>query len=172
MQNTEVTKKWSEIKGLAAVTIDTGKKVGTVEDFYLDPQNHAILGFEIKTGLFTHRILLLASLNGIGTDALTFVSEDALLKEQDEKSLNVALKGKDVLSYRVLSEGGTVIGTVGDAIFSLALPQAITINAFELSRSMRERLSKHFPTFDSQQVMRYGQDVLVIPDAIATELSK
>jgi uncharacterized protein YrrD len=172
MQNTVVTKKWSEIKGLAAVTIDTGKKVGSVEDFYLDTETHAILGFEIKTGLLAHRILLLASLNGIGTDALTFVSEDALLKEQEEKSLNIALKGKDVLSYRVLSEGGTVIGTVGDVTFSMVLPQAISISTFELARSLRERLSKHFPTFDSQQVMRYGQDVLVIPDTVAAELAK
>lgn len=170
MQSTVVTKKWSEIKGLAAVTIDTGKKVGTVEDFYLDTETHAILGFAIKTGLLHHRILLLASVNGIGTDALTFVSEDALLK--DEKSLNVALKGKDVLSYRVLSEGGTVMGTVGDVVFSIALPQSINISSFELSRSIRERFSNHFSSFESQQVMSYGQDVLVIPDVVAEELAK
>jgi uncharacterized protein YrrD len=172
MQNSVVTKKWSEIKGLAAVTIDTGKKVGTVEDFYLDTETHNILGFEIKTGLLTHRILLLATLNGIGTDALTFVSEDALLKARDEKSLNVALKGKNVLSYRVLSEGGTVIGTVGDVVFSLDLPQTICISAFELSRGLRERFSRHFSAFEAQQVMRYGQDVLVIPDTVAAELTK
>jgi uncharacterized protein YrrD len=172
MQNAATTKKWSDIKGLAAVTIDTGKKVGTVEDFYLDTQTHAILGFEIKTGVFSHRILLLSALNGIGVDAMTFVSEDALLKEQDETSLNVALKGKDVLSYRVLSEGGTMIGSLGNVIFSIALPQAINISAFELAGGLRQLISKHYPTFEAQQVLRYGQDVLVIPNTVAAEFIK
>ncbi|GCE20254.1 PRC-barrel domain-containing protein [Dictyobacter kobayashii] len=172
MENMPAAKKWSDIKGLTAVTMDLGKKMGVVDDFYFDPQSHSVLGFDIKTGLFGHRALLLQSIQGIGEDALTFTQEDALIKEQDNPALSAAFKGRDVLSYHVLSEGGTVVGNVGNALFHIELPQAITIAGYELAGGLRQMISRHYPAFTNQQIIRYGQDVLVIPDAVAVELMK
>ncbi|GCE06238.1 hypothetical protein KDAU_35670 [Dictyobacter aurantiacus] len=154
------------------MTIDLGKKVGMVEDFYLDPQSSNVIGFVIKNGLFSHHALLLSSIQGIGQDALTLTKEDALIKEQDNPALSSAFKGKDILSYRVLSEGGTVVGTLGNVLFNVALPQAIQVTGYELSGGLRQRISNQYPTFTAQQIIRYGQDVLVVPDAVATELMK
>ncbi|GLV59419.1 hypothetical protein KDH_62460 [Dictyobacter sp. S3.2.2.5] len=172
MQHTSGTRKWSEIKGLTAVTIDLGKKVGMVEDFYLDPQSHNVIGFIIKNGMFSHHSLSLSSIQGIGQDALTLTKEDALIKEQDNPALSSAFKGKDILSYRVLSEGGTVVGNLGNVLFNIELPQAIQVVGYELSGGLRQMISRQYPTFTAQQITRYGQDVLVIPDSVAAELMK
>ncbi|GCE27789.1 hypothetical protein KDA_32730 [Dictyobacter alpinus] len=172
MQATPTTKKWSDIKGLAAVTMDMGKRVGTIDDFYLDIQTHIVPGFVVKTGLIGHRSMLTNAIQGIGDDALTFTNEDALIKEGDEPILKSAFKGRDILGYRVLSEGGTVVGTLGNIILSINLPQGIMVTGYELTGGLRERFSNRYPTFTIQQIVRYGQDVLVVPDAVAVELMK
>ncbi|GER89186.1 hypothetical protein KDW_33480 [Dictyobacter vulcani] len=172
MQTPPSTKKWSEIKGLAAVTMDLGKKMGSIEDFYLDIQTHTVPGFEVKTGLIGHRSMLIDAVKGIGDDALTFTNEDALIKESDEPVLKGSFKGRDLLGYRVLSEGGTVVGTVGNILLAVNLPQSIQVIGYELTGGLRERFGKRYPTFTIQQIARYGQDVLVVPDAVAVELMK
>lgn len=170
MQNSTSTRKWSDIQGMAAVAIDTGKKVGTIEDFYFDPQNGTLLGFLIKTGLLGHRVLKSNNINGIGIDAVTFANENALIKESAEKELSVTPLGKSLLAYRVLSEGGNVIGTIGNILLDLTTPSAIRIATFELAGGLREHLSKRYLSFDANQVTRYGHDVIVIPDTIAQSL--
>ena len=172
MQTTPSTKKWSDIKGLAAVTMDLGKRVGSIDDFYLDIQTHTVPGFEVKTGLIGHRSMLIAAVQGIGEDALTFTNEEALVKEGDDPVLKGSFKGRDLLGYRVLSEGGTVVGTIGNILLSINLPQSIEVIGYELTGGLRERFSKRYPTFTTQQIARYGQDVMVVPDAVAVELMK
>jgi sporulation protein YlmC with PRC-barrel domain len=170
MQSGSPSKKWSDIKGLAAVTIDTGKKVGTIDDFYFNHNTNTIQSFVVKTGLFSHLVLPAAAVKGIGEDALTFTSEDQLSKQKDAEKIDQFLLGRDLLSYRVLSEGGNVIGTVSNIILNIAAPELIQITGFELPGNLRERFSQHYPTFQVEQVTRFGEDVLVIPNDVAQTL--
>lgn len=169
MQNSTLTKKWSDINGHAAVALDTGKKVGTIEDFYFDPPTSSVRGFIIKMGLINRRILLSSSIKAIGADAITFSNEDDLVKENDEQLKGIPL-GRGLLSYRVLSEGGNVIGTIGNIIMDVTAPATLYIASFEMAGGLRERLTGRFPTFSASQVTRYGHDVLVIPDDVAQSL--
>lgn len=169
MENSVITRKWSDIQGIAAVDLISGKKVGTVEDFYFEPASNAIRGLQIKTGLLGRRVLLSSAINAIGLDAVTFNEESNLVKENDEQ-LAGAVPGKGLFAYRVLSEGGNVVGTVGNVIINISTPTATLIEAFELSGGILERFNKRVASFSAKQVARYGHDVLVVPDGVAQSL--
>lgn len=166
------TRKWSEIRNLAVVTLTDGKKVGTVEDFYFDPHTNSVRALLIKTGMFGHQVLLVSSIQAFGQDAITASGENALIKEKKDAQLSTMPLGQTLLTYKVMSEGGSVVGTIGNLLFDLSTPGVLRVAAFEMAAGLRERISGHYPTFEAQRVLRYGQDVMVIPDAIALELSK
>ena len=170
MQNNETGKRWSDLHNLAVVTIDTGKKVGTLEDFYFEPRTNEIYALYVKTGVFGHRALKSTSLNAIGTDAITFADESNLLEEKADAVLATLPLGRALLTYKVLSEGGTVVGTVGNVVLDTSVPTHLRVVAFELAGGLRNKITGHYPSFSSTQVVRYGADVLVIPDSVALPL--
>ena len=172
MQNNEISKKWSELQGIAIVTIDSGKKVGTLEDFFFEPQMNAVRAFFVKTGVFSHRALLVTSINGIGSDAVTFKDESMLINEKDDELIAKLPLGRTLLTYKVMSEGGTVVGSVGNIVLDVGVPANTRVTTFELTGGIRNKFSGHYPSFSSSQVVRYGQDVLVIPDAVALSLTQ
>ena len=171
MQNSETGKRWSELHNIAIVTIDSGKKVGTLEDFYFEPRTNEVYALYVKTGVFGHRALRSTSLNAIGTDAITFTDENNLIEEKSDEVLSTLPLGRALLTYKVLSEGGTVVGSVGNIVLDTSVPAQLRVIAFELAGGLRNKLSGHYPTFSSTQVVRYGADVLVIPDSIALSLT-
>ena len=166
------TRRWSDIHNLAVVTLNDGKKVGTVEDFYFDPQTSMIPALLVKTGMFGRRALMSSAVNAFGGDAVTTANESMLVSEKNNTQLQTLPLGQDLLSYRVMSESGTVIGTIGNILLDVNVPNTARIAAFEMSGGLRERLSNHYPTFEANSVRRYGQDVIVISDAVALELSQ
>ena len=172
MQNTTATRKWSDLKGLAVVAINTGQKAGSIDDFYFNAQGNSVPALQIKTGLIGHRVLLSNNITAIGADAVTFSEPEQLTKESNDELLKTLPVGSTMMSYRVLSEGGTVVGTIGNIVFDISTPNALKVVAFELSGGLRSRISGHYATFDAAQVVQYGRDVIVIPNAVAEQLQK
>ena len=171
MQNSESIRKWSDIKGLAVVSTDAGQKVGTVEDFYFDPQTNSVRALLVKTGLLSHRALMSSNMSGIGTDAVTFADESMLIEEKSDSQLPTLPLGQSLLSYRILSEGGSVIGTISNILLDVSIPADLRVEAFELAGGLRDRLTGHHHTFSASRVTRYGRDVVVVPDAVAQALN-
>lgn len=175
MENNPSLRKWAELQGLAVVAIDTGKKIGTLDDFYFDssasPTMSQVPAFRVKTGLLSARALSIAAINTIGADAVTTANEQALREEKDDAILPTLALGRNLLSYKVMSTSGTLVGTIGNVLLDTTTPSsALHIAVFELSRSLREHLGGHHTTFRADQIAHYGQDVLVIPDEVANSL--
>src|SRR5689334_9296147 len=171
MENSPTIHKWSDIEGLAAVAIDTGKKAGTISDFLFDPKSGIIHAFQVKTGLFGHHLLPTSVVNGLGEHAVTFTNEDALLRESD-KGLAAFPFGKEVQNYRVLSEGGTLVGTIKNILIDISSPGNIQIVALELTGGLRDRLTGRYPTLAADKIVHYGHDVVVISDTVAQSLEE
>ena len=170
MENTQETRKWPDLRGQAVVTLADGKKAGTCDDFYFDPATQQVYALRAKTGLFGHKVLLVTDINGIGEDAITTANEDRLRKESEDKRLSKLILGQDLLSYRVMSASGTLLGTIGNVLLATGTPTTLRLTAFELSGGLREHLSRRYLTFPAEQVVSYGADVLVIPDEVARSL--
>src|SRR5947209_11092326 len=127
------TKKWSELQGLAVVSINNGKKAGVLEDFYFNIQNSEIRALLIKTGIVGHRALLASSIAAFGQQAVTFTDESFLIKEGDDPALPKMPLGRALVPYRVLTEGGNVVGTIGNIILDTSIPAKLKIAEFELT---------------------------------------
>jgi uncharacterized protein YrrD len=170
--NPTIIRKWTELEGMAAVTLDAGKKLGTLDDFYIDPQTENIPALVIKTGIFGHRILPIGAITGTGADAITFANEEQLLKEGDVPQLATMIRGRSLLTDRVMSESGTLVGEISNILLDVANPSQIKLSGYQLSGGLRERFTGQYRTFGASEVLRYGEDVIILPDALAQTLLK
>jgi uncharacterized protein YrrD len=170
MENMEAMKKWSALRGIAVVSVSDGKKIGSCEDFYFEPQTQLVFGLRVKTGLLSHKVVPVASINAVGQNAITIPNEDVLHSESDLEGVANLLSGEGLKNYRVMSVGGTLVGTIGNVLLDTSTPNALRVAEFELSGGIREQLSGKYPTFAASQVASFGQDVLVIPDEVAQSL--
>jgi uncharacterized protein YrrD len=170
MENLENLKKWSALRGMAVVTVSEGKKIGTCDDLYFEPKSGSVYALRVKTGLLSHTLVLVTSINGIGQDAITIPDQGVLREQSDAGDMATLLSAEDLKKYKVMSEGGTLIGTIGTALLDISTANDLHVVAFELSGGIREKLSGKYPTFTASQVTSYGQDVLVIPDDAAQSL--
>lgn len=169
MQNTQHI-KWSELHGIAIVSLSDGKKIGTVEDFYFDPTSQHIIALRVKTGLLGHRILNATAINTVGRDAITTPNEETLQHESNSPQLTGMISGQNLTSYRVMSESGTVVGKIGNLFLTWAEPTAPVLSMLELSGGLLEGLTGKHQDFPANQVLRYGADVIVIPDSVGQQL--
>jgi uncharacterized protein YrrD len=171
MDSNASTRKWTEIRGLAVVALGTGLKVGTVEDFYFEPESNSVRGLRVKTGLFGNKALPSNAISSIGRDAIITANEEMVIDESHDGRLPELPLGHNLLSYKVISESGSVVGTVGNIFLNTEPPVALRVTRFELAGNLGERITRHYQTFSAQEVIRYGQDVIVILDQAARQLS-
>ena len=170
MENLQALRKWSELRGIAVVTLSDGKRIGSCDDFYFEPQTHSIYALYVKMGLLSHKVVLVASITAVGQDAITIPNEEALRRESDDSRVAMLLSGESLREYRVMSAGGTLVGTLGNVLLDTSTPNALRVGAFELSGGLLNQLRGKYPTFAASQVLTYGQDVLIIPDEVAQSL--
>lgn len=170
MNITSSMRRWSEIQGLAVVSLADGKKLGTVDDFYFEPLTNAVHGLRVKVGIFGYKALTTNVISAIGQDAITTANEEMLIEEKNDAQLPQLPLGSSLISYKVMNEGGTVVGKVGSILLNTSPPTALHVAGFELAGGPRESMSRHHRSFSSNEVVRYDQDVIVILDQVAKSL--
>lgn len=170
MANMQATKKWTELSGLAIVSLADGKKLGSSEDFFFEPATQNVYGIRVKTGMLGHRVLLTTSISSIGQDAITTTNEEQLISESELKNMPTVVAGRNLDSYKIMSESGTVVGKLGNVLIDVSVPNHLRIASFELTGNLFQQIGGRYHTFSADRVIRYGEDVLVIPDEIAQNL--
>ena len=169
MDNKPTTRKWTDILGLAVVALDTGLKAGTVDDFYFETESNVLRGLRVKTGLSGYKELPSNGISAIGSDTITTANQEMVIDESHDGRIPTLPLGHNLLSCRVVSESGDLVGTVGNLILNTHPPIALRVVAFELAPG--ERITKSHRTFSAQEVTHYEQDVIVIFDRAARQLS-
>ncbi len=164
MANNQYLRKWSELGGIAVTIPSEGKQAGTVDDFYFEPETNAVRGLRINIGILGYRALQTNTISTIERYAVTIPNENVLILERDDRRLPELLLGHSLLSYKVMSERGTVVGTVGNILLDTSRPRALRVAAFELAGDRSgQRFSAH-------QVTHYERDAVVILDKVAKAL--
>ena len=95
MDNSKFIRRWSDLYGLAVVT--GGRRVGIVDDFYLEPETNAVRALRINTGVYGYRLLQSSAISIIGQSAITIDNEYMLAKEKTDGRLPALLPGKSLL---------------------------------------------------------------------------
>src|SRR5258708_40020003 len=116
MDMSQSTRKWSELHGIAVISVADGKKIGTCEDFYFDPITQSVYALQVKTGLFGHKVLPVSYISTFGQDAITIASEEALRSKPEVERVATLPSGQSLHSSTRMSPSGTLLGTVGHVL--------------------------------------------------------
>lgn len=157
-------RRWSDLRGLDVMIPSEGKKAGTVEDFYFDPESSEIYALRVKVGLAGYRALTSNAINTIESNKITIANPQMIIDERHDGRLPVLRLGNSLPSYKVVSEGGTDVGTVGSILLATDPPVALHITGFEMA-GRRNR------TFSAHEIISYGHDVITILDQVAKKLT-
>jgi sporulation protein YlmC with PRC-barrel domain len=161
-------RKWTDLYGIAVVT--GGKRVGTVDDFYLEPETNAVRALRIKAGVLGYRELQASAISSFSQDRITIANEQMLAEERSDGRLPALLLGRKLLTYNVESEKGTPVGKVGNVLIDTRIPFALRVAAFELRGDSRERSGQRRPILDANEVTAYERDTIFILDKAARRL--
>lgn len=154
-------RSWLDLRGLPVTLPKQGRQVGTVEDFYFDPESNAVYALRVKLPLTGYVALLSSVIDGIKQDAVTIANEQRLSNERHDGRLPVLLLGQNLLSYNVISEDGNPVGRVADILLDTRRHRALAVVAYQLAGGR---------TFSSNEVTTYGQGVIVLLNQIAKKL--
>jgi sporulation protein YlmC with PRC-barrel domain len=168
MDNNKSIRKWTDLYGIAVVT--GGKRVGTVDDFYLEPETNAVRALRVKAGVLGYRELQASAISSFEQDRITIANEQMLAEERSDGRLPALLLGRKLLTYNVESEKGTPVGKVGNLLIDTRIPFALRVAAFELRGDSRERSGQRHPILDANEVTAYERDTIFILDKAARRL--
>jgi len=168
MDNNKSIRKWTDLYGLAVVT--GGKRVGTVDDFYLEPETNALRALRIKAGVLGYRELQASAISAFEPDRISIANEQMLAEERSDGRLPALLLGRNLLNYNVESEKGAAIGKVGNVLIDTRIPFALRVAAFELKVDSRGRSGQRHATINANEVTAYERNTVVILDKAARRL--
>jgi sporulation protein YlmC with PRC-barrel domain len=154
-------RSWFELRGLPVTIPGEGRSIGTVEDFYYKDGTNAVYALRVKTGISGFKALAASAISTIEPGAVTVASEQMLIDESNGGDLTELPLGSNLLSYKVLSESGTSLGTVGNILLATNPPVALRIAAFQIAGGK---------TFSAQEVTAYGKGEIYILDKVARTL--
>ena len=148
-----------ELAGLAVMTLTGGEKVGRIDDVVFDPASGRVTGFFVdRGGMFSKpKFLPAGDVHSIGDDALTLVSETALL--DGPSALTGELAAKTVEGLPVLSPAGTVLGKVADISVDT---QSLTVPYLLLAAGLVSNALHGKPHLPLSAVQTIGADSVVV----------
>lgn len=152
-------KKSQEIIGLPVFSVLDGKKIGQVKDLVINPEEGKVdfILVSNRNWYVGARVLAYKSVMGIGEHAVTTESENSLTSINETANANNLLeRNVELKGNRVLTNKGNLIGVISE--------YEIDENTGKISRleyRTAEDESK-IEVIESEQVMTYGIDVLVI----------
>lgn len=161
MENTNVTRKWSDIYKMQVCVPAEGRIVGIVEDFYFKAETNALYAFRIHTPLEGDRSLPVTGIITIDQKGINIVNAEMLTR-----ALPPLPQGQSLRRSKVVTEDGTEVGIVDDVWIGIHHPSAFYIAAFELAT----KRPRHAKGFTAEEVVRYEDNSIVIYDRAAKKL--
>ncbi len=154
----------AELTGLAVVTLAGGERLGRLADILFDAQTGRVAGFLVNIGgLHLHpRFLPVASVQSLGTDALTVTGADALSDRAPAPDDAAALSAKGLQGRPVLSEAGSVLGKVFDTVLDT---DALSVPALLLATGILDNALHGKPHLPLALIRAVGPDSLVVANA-------
>ena len=100
-------------------------------------------------------------MRAIDRNAFTIASQEMLIDESNGGDLTELPLGNDLFTYNVLSESGTVLGTIENIFIATYPPVTLRIEAYQLASGK---------TVYAKEVTSYGRNEIYILDKVAKRL--
>ncbi len=158
--------KFSELKGRAVINLEDAKKIGDVEDLWVDVNNHHIVSLKVKTGMFSaSQVVPVAEVKSVGQDAVTILAHDPNNNSQPDQGQRANPSSQDVMDMtdiignRVVTDTGTLVGEVQDVELD---PTSWTITGYQVREGGLFTKPQEIPATPD---VRYGKKLLTVPAA-------
>lgn len=129
--------------GKPLISLTDGKKVGEVQDLYLDEAVNQITGvFLGSEGLINRKSMAVprAAITLMGIDAWFVQDPNVVTAPENIPNMNTFLPLNDLRGREVVSEGGTEIGAVDDVIFdSAGTVLGLSLTKIQVKGTLAER---------------------------------
>jgi sporulation protein YlmC with PRC-barrel domain len=134
---------WNDLAGRPVQLLGQGRKAGTVDDFYFDPETQSVSALRVKTRLNGFRLLQTSAIATIDRDGVIIANENMLIDEANAGHISLLPLGSQLIGARVINEQGQELGFVGNLLLGVYPPIAMHISSFEIGRPRGRRISAH-----------------------------
>lgn len=163
----------THVIGLKILTLEDGKKIGTVHDIIYDPQDNAIKAFVVENGgLFSSpKVILTKNILSIGRDALMIPNDQVIenASKSEDKVADIAKEDTYLTKTKIVTEDGTVLGSVDDVYFDDKTGRVeeleVSEGGFKTLQSGRKRVKIH-------DVVTIGKDATIVKAYTTQELEE
>ena len=141
------------------VTLTGGERLGRIADVVFQAATGAVTGFLVdRGGMFSKaRFLAAGQVQGLGADALTITSEEALSEATPTSAGEFAAKPLD--GRPVLNQAGTVLGRVADVAVDT---KALSVPYLLLATGLLENALHGKPQLPLSEVQTIGADSIIV----------
>lgn len=160
--------RYKEVKGLAAVTMAEGRKVGSIDELVLDPQQKRVRWLRIRDRDLTRkrRWVPVQAIHALGQHAVTINAEADVRPSAEASEAEELAKTKQIMvDSKAVTESGEYLGKVDDYEFS--------DETFALTRVfVPTRRFGQTMTIPADQVLTIGRDVTILKTDAANQRSE
>jgi uncharacterized protein YrrD len=114
-------RKRKELQGLAIVDVSGGRKLGSVGDLVVSPENGRIVALTVSAGMFGGADSWVAAedVRAIGADAVTVEAENVARPDAEMPHGTRAARdaSRALIGKKVVTEHGTLLGAISDYFF-------------------------------------------------------
>ena len=148
---------FNQVKGLAAVTVAEGKKLGEVEQLLIDPDAKQVKWLLLREGRVggTHHYVAAEAVRAIGPHAVIVNSEsDVKTPAEAPEAEDLYQAKRFVVGNKLVTDKGNYVGRVSDYDFA----DTLKLTDIRVSTWMFAK-----PLFiPAEQVMTIGKDVMIV----------
>lgn len=151
-----------ELAGLAVIDVRDGRKLGTVAETIVSPNDGRLLGFIVKSGGMLNRdesAVEIDDVRSIGSDAVTVEGDEMVRRvEATRPEFQEARAGERALIGRkIVTQGGSVVGQIADFVIN---DEARRIGSLLIRGGMFESGD----AIPAARIVSVGPDVVVVSD--------
>ena len=161
MDNFDSIRNWLDLRGMPVTIPREGRRVGTVDNFYYKDETNEVYALRVNGGIYGFKALASSVINTIERNTITVENAEMLIDERNFEELSELPLGDELFDFKVLSESGSLVGTVANIFLGTYPPVALRLAAFQLAGGK---------TFSAEEVTRYEKREMYILDQAARRL--
>lgn len=169
-QGTGRQRKGKELIGLPVITFSDGRKLGTIKDILVDPDQNRVIALLIDSGgwFSSAKVIPWTSIRTVGPDSIIIPDATAVIPANTDSYIRRIMDSKNVLSgTRVYTEDGRDLGTIGDMFLDDSSGQ---VEGYEVSGGLLNSTLKGKKFMPAPATITVGKDVAFVPSSVGDEM--
>lgn len=169
-QGTGRQRKGKELIGLPIITFSDGRRLGSVKDILVDPDQNRVIALLADTGgwFSAAKVIPWTSIRTVGPDSIIVPDATSVIPANTDSYIRRIMDSRNVLSgTRVYTEDGRDLGTIGDMFLEDSSGQVV---GYEVSGGLFNATLKGKKFMPAPATITVGKDVAFVPSSVGDEM--